>query len=310
MISRKCCKLIAEAYEVSFSKYHAGDRFTSGYDTVNTTALYDFLYENDYAAYFCNAARDTYRSHSTRGLKEFIMKLHTGETLYTATNDWTWQQREHLGQEHLRDLAEDILNKLVDILALLKARGIGVDRDRALALERLKKQLELEGYEYRDRKLLQPETDVLDVAEETGVLRSLHKELGLANADTTFHHLELTEHHYVEGRWDDSISNSRKFLESVLQEIAAAHSQRVRGEVIADRTYSSALHVRDYLEKQGLVEPKEKKALSAVYGLLSDTGSHPYMAQKDQARLLRHLALTLSQFAMLRLRGCLSGHSR
>jgi hypothetical protein len=46
-----------------------------------------------------------------------------------------------------------------------------------------------------------------------------------------------------------------------------------------------------------------KEALAKVYGLLSHTGGHPYMAQNDQARLLRHLALTFSQFAMLRLRG-------
>jgi hypothetical protein len=64
--------------------------------------------------------------------------------------------------------------------------------------------------------------------------------------------------------------------------------------------------VRDYLERSGLLESKEKEALAKVYGPLSHTGGHPYMAQNDQARLLRHLALTFSQFAMLRLRGKLS----
>ena len=37
------------------------------------------------------------------------MKLHTGESLVKKTPDWTWQQREKLGQRYLRDLAEDIL---------------------------------------------------------------------------------------------------------------------------------------------------------------------------------------------------------
>ena len=36
---------------------------------------------------------------------------------------------------------------------------------------------------------------------------------------------------------------------------------------------------------------------------MSDTGGHPYMAAKDQARLMRHLALTFSQFVLLRLEG-------
>jgi hypothetical protein len=64
--------------------------------------------------------------------------------------------------------------------------------------------------------------------------------------------------------------------------------------------------VRDYLEQNGLLEGKEKDALAKVYGLLSETGGHPYMAQNEQARLLRHLALSFSQFAMLRFRGCLA----
>ena len=69
--------------------------------------------------------------------------------------------------------------------------------------------------------------------------------------------------------------------------------------------YSRPVRVRDYLESQGLVEPKEKEAIATIYGLLSETGGHPYVAQKDQARLMRYLALTFAQFALLRLRGAL-----
>ena len=36
------------------------------------------------------------------------------------------------------------------------------------------------------------------------------------------------------------------------------------------------------------------------------TGSHPYIAQQDQARLLRQLALVLSQFILLRYQGYLN----
>ena len=39
---------------------------------------------------------------------------------------------------------------------------------------------------------------------------------------------------------------------------------------------------------------------ASVCGLLSHAGGHPYMAQSEQARLLRHLVLTFSQFVMLR----------
>jgi len=63
------------------------------------------------------------------------------------------------------------------------------------------------------------------------------------------------------------------------------------------------VRIREYLERAGLLEAKETKAIAAVYGLLSETGAHPYMAQNEQARLMRHLALTFSQFVMLRLKG-------
>lgn len=133
-------------------------------------------------------------------------------------------------------------------------------------------------------------------------MRLLYEKNGLADATTTFHHLELSEEHYLAEKWDDSISNSRKFLESVLAQIVAKHAAIVARNV-GDEVLSRPVRVRDYLEGEGLLEAKEKQAVAAVYGLLSETGGHPYVAQKEQARLMRHLALTFAQFTMLRLRG-------
>jgi hypothetical protein len=60
------------------------------------------------------------------------------------------------------------------------------------------------------------------------------------------------------------------------------------------------------LRDEGLLDEDEMQALAKVYGVLSGKGSHPYMAADDQARLLRHMALVFSQFALLRLDGKLS----
>jgi hypothetical protein len=166
--------------------------------------------------------------------------------------------------------------------------------------------LELDGYTYRDGRLLRPEEDALEIQESKGVLRGLYADLALTRADVAFHHLDLSEEHYLAARWDDTISNSRKFLECVLQEVSATHSEKITGTVLDQELKDAPVRVRDYLEKSGLLESKEKEALAKVYGLLSHTGGHPYMAQNDQARLLRHLALTFSQFVLLRLRGKLS----
>lgn len=302
MIGRRSARYIAELYQQTFRDYHSGssDRTSQRRDfyyTIDGKDFYDFLFDNDYAAYFCNDAKALHGSRETRNLKEFVMRLHTGESLVRATSDWTWQQREKLGQRYLKDLAEDILNHWEPRTGEYKYS------DRVPAIEGLTKSLELDGYEYKDSQLLASEIDVLDVEEETGALQSLYTSLSLQNSDTAFHHLRLSEEHYLAGRWDDSISNSRKFFECVLQEVAALHSNLIHKVALSDPMYSRPVRVREYLEKEGLLETKEKEAVSSVYGLLSHAGGHPYMARNDQARLLRHLALTFSQFAMLRLKG-------
>jgi len=132
-------------------------------------------------------------------------------------------------------------------------------------------------------------------------LVTLVKQLGLSNQETIFHHLSHSEAHYVDQKWDDSISQSRKFLEAILQEVAALHYTAMRGGTIP-KEYDQPSRVREYLETNGLIVSKEKGAISEVYGLLSDTGAHPHIAKKDEARLMRHLALTISQYIMLKLK--------
>ena len=260
--------------------------------TIRKDALYDFLYDNDYPAWLLNQSQGI--TSRRRQIQEWIMKIHTGETQASATPNWTWDQRERLGQQYLEELAEDMLR------CLAPSRG---QSKRVELVTELKRRLELDGYKYNKGVLLRPETDVLDVQEEQGVLRNLFRKLGLANEETAFHHLKLSEDHYVAERWDDSISNSRKFFESVMQEVAASRSRSVEGAELSQKTYDRPFAVRDYLEREGLLESKEKETVAKVYGLLSHTGGHPYMAENDQARLLRHLALTLSQFVMLRYQG-------
>jgi hypothetical protein len=227
------------------------------------------------------------------------MKIHTGETLFVpATQKWTQDQREKLGQRYLKDMAEDIIEHH-------KKERLTVHADK---IGELKSRLELDGYIWNSEssKLLFSEAAVLDVKEEQGILKTLAAGLSLDNKETIFHHLTLSEEHYVAGKWDDSISNSRKFLEAVLQECAVKVSISVSGKTLSKEKYDSPVEVRDYLESKGILESKEKKAIASTYSLLSDIGAHPYIAEKDQARLLRNLALTYSQFVMLRLRGFLS----
>lgn len=296
MISRKATRLIAEAYLSRFTV----STYSSAYSGARTykvdkQSFYEFLYDRNFPAYFCNIFR---QYEETGNVKDLIMKVHTGESLAHTTSDWTWNQREALGQRYLHEMAESI----IEIKSSLEDRFHG---HTIQAIDKLEKQLELDGYELRNGKLLVSEADVIETADEIGVIENLYNELELENKKTAFHHLELSEEHYINNKWDDSISNSRKFLECVLREVAAKHSKSVKGIELENDIYSNQKNIRQYLEKEGLLESKEKETITSVYGLLSETGGHPYMAQNEQARLLRHLALTFSQFTMLRLKGAL-----
>lgn len=302
MISRKSARKISEAYVSEFSSYSRSGYGNSIYK-IKTSSLYDFLFDNDYSAWFCNKVKKLSSSSSTtRSLKEFFMQIHTGETLASGTEGWSWQQREKLGQRYLQNIAEDILNKLI----LKQENGISDVNKIQRSIDELLRQLELDGYVYRDLKLLAPQDDILDLENEVNLLEVLFARLNLANKQTAFHHLKLSEEHYLEGRWDNAIGDVRKFLESTLQEIAAAYSQRIKSANLPENIYTRPVKVRVYLENENLLEEKEGKALAEVYGLLSNTGSHPYMAQNDQARLMRNLAYTFSQFALLRYEGALA----
>jgi hypothetical protein len=294
MISRKSAKTIADTYHKHFTN---GDR-RPGFH-YKRDSLYDFLYINNFEVWLLNAF-NSIPTYNDRGLKEFIMRIHTGESLVSATLNWNWQQRQNLGQCILKNLAE----------CLIYQRYTDPDFERygdtdKNAVDFMQKVLELDGYIYHDGVLWIPEETVIKEAEEQGVLEGLMKAVDLEDITTIKHHLDLSATHYEESRWDDSISNSRKILEGVLSQVAARQSIAKEGKSLPPKTLERAVEVRDYLEQCGLIEKKEKETISQVYGLLSDTGGHPYIAERDQARLMRHLSLTFTQFILLRLEGFL-----
>jgi hypothetical protein len=298
MISRKSALAIAEAYNTKFV-YR-----TSKNGRISTTyhgdKLYDFLYENEFDAYLLNALHSI-PSYSSRGLKDYILQLHTGESIVSHTKDFTWEHRQLLGQRILKDLAECLINlsKTDEDFGIGTSGKVKID-----AVNQMQRMLELDGYIYRDNELWVPEESVIEEKEEQGILQGLMNKLHLLDIPTLTHHLELSATDYSESHWDNSIANSRKFLEGILAQ-AAKHYSSTMGNNLSPDNLARPAEVRNYLEKAGLLEKKEKDTIAHVYGLLSETGGHPYIADQDQARLMRHLALTFSQFVLLRLEGAL-----
>lgn len=296
MISRATSLAIANVYTERFT--HVSSASHGGRtEKVYRDSVYDFLYENEYEAWFCNLARAPIY---IRNFKDFWLKIHTGESISEATKNWSWQQREKLGQRLLRELARDHLRwfKQQDASAFWMKKDVK-------SSEELIRRLELDGYLYREGELLQPQSDILNVEEEKGILQSLFAKAKLARATDAFEFLKLGEEHFIANRWSDCISNVRKFFELTLQEGARALGQS-REAPLEEASLNRPVEVRQYLERQGIFERKERESIDKLYGLLSETGAHPYMAESDQARLLRQLSLTLSQFVLLRLEAALT----
>ena len=229
------------------------------------------------------------------------MKIHTGQTLVPATQSWTWEQRSILGQRLLKDLAGCLIRLRNEDPHFGEYRK--GDKDTVDAMQ---KALELDGYIYREKMLIASEESVIEEQEEEGIILDLARSLQLHDFQTLKHHLDLSTSHYQESRWDDSISNSRKVLEGILRQVAEKHSNTISKKPLTAQDLDRAFFVRDYLEKAGVLEKKEKETLKEVYGLLSETGGHPNIAHKDQARLMRHLALTFCQFVLLRFEGLIA----
>ena len=293
MISRKTAMVIAKAYTNKFS-YKSISNHRQNKEKIYSDGLYDFLYENDYQAWFCNASRSPI---TIRSLKEWFLRIHTGETLTKWTLDWPWDRRRALGQQYLRNLARDFLNFFEE-----NRHDKWTFSRYNSQYEELLRRLEIDGYIYKDGELYQSEADVLEVEEEIGILERLHSSLKLPDKSSTFKYLKLSEEHYVAARWSDCIANTRKFFEATLKQVCERFAQ-LNNITISDNNLERPIEVRNFLENEGILERREKETIDKIYGLLSHTGSHPYMAEKDQARLLRQISLTITQFIMLRLEG-------
>jgi hypothetical protein len=263
--------------------------------------LHDFLYEDNHEGPFL----DLYKRHveTPADLKNLILNLHTGMAWVSKTQ--TLETKKEVGQQFIKDLALSIL-RLLDPYHI--DFNIQIPKDPELLAQGLKNALELDNYIYKNDKLLPIESSVIDEEQEQSYLESLLDSLTLADRETIKHHLKLSEEHYIDSKWDDSIANSRKVLDAILSQVASAVYLKVNSAPIPQPMLRNATDIRGFLERQNIVTTVEREALDKSYGALSATGGHPYIAEKDQARLMRHLALTFSQFVLLRYQGFLANH--
>jgi hypothetical protein len=324
MISRKSARLLAEAYNSAFSDITIETRRVSSkfqniahlvaikesdYDSTEQIEnyrlriedLYEFLYDEDYEAWFLQIFRDITNTINRTILKQRLMGLHTGELFSLFPGPYktgSEEERQKAGQAYMKALAQSLFKLRETTSQIIPAKANE-------KIDRLKSQLELDGYVYRNGTLYPTESSVIDEIEEQSYLELLVVSSNLQDHPVIKHHIRLSEEAYADNRWSDSISNSRNFLEAILEQVGRALHGK---ETLATQFPSRPVLIRDFLEQHGFIDQTEKEAIAKVYGLISNTGSHPNIAEREQARLMRHLALTFSQFLLIRWEGYLKSN--
>jgi hypothetical protein len=131
-------------------------------------------------------------------------------------------------------------------------------------LRALVRQLELDGYVFRKNKLYPFESSVIDEQREQTYLDALVDTLNLPEPATIKHHMGLSEEHYVNKKWDDSISNSRKVLDATLSQVATNVYLKVKNKPIPSEMLKNATDLRLFLEREGLLTKQERELLDTL----------------------------------------------
>lgn len=210
-------------------------------------------------------------------LKKNILNLHTG---YFYNRDRYFQFTE-MGQKDIKMLAVGILyNKL-------QPESLGT-------LENL---LRIDGYIYEKERLYEINTDVDDKA---NIIKSKFKKFGFDKEEEFNTFYANMNEHFENSKWEDSIHNSRKLYELVLEECAKYYSKNIAKDGV-DFSKAKAVNIRIYLEEKNFFSEDETNIIHYYYKYLSNIGSHPKLALEEQADFSRVMSINTILYAMNRL---------
>lgn len=168
-----------------------------------------------------------------------------------------------------------------------------------MALSRLEKSLEIDGFKIENRKIVRISDE--DILEEHNILLSSLKEFGFK---VTIHHLELSRTHFIDSKWDSANGQTRKALEELTKKIAEIIAERGGEDIPMGRRAKSPrpVDIREYLKKCDFLDNNEWELLRAFYGYASDKGAHPGLSNETESRLRRFMLIGLCQFYIEKLR--------
>jgi hypothetical protein len=222
-----------------------------------------------------------------------------------------WDFRQTLSELHagrLRDGyafevpefdTEDGRSRLLEKLAEYLCRRIGLlswdVRGIKTAREELLRRLEMDGYEYRNDRLLDRDTAPVNLSEEADLLTELIKESSLPHEKEILYHYTKADELYVASQDEPSLAEWRKFFEAILRDIADTTAPQ-RSDVT--KSTGTMKDVLDCLTAVGFLDKDERNgAYGATYGFFS-AGTKPGILPRDHAKAGMFLALTFGQLLL------------
>lgn len=279
MISRRTTLLVADILCNKFTKNSPdkdGYGHIRGYsDKVLANKLRDFLFEfNVDGNTIDNLCEDYY---TKQHFKEMIMNIHTG-FFYSRKE---YKKCQSLGQSDLKNIIIGILSK-------------NVQPESKDYLENL---LRLDGYIYEKEQLYEINTDIDD---KVNIIKALLKKMNLGKIDEFEIFYKNMNDHFEKSKWEDSIHNSRKLYELILEETATSYSKNVKK---INKSFENVqnVKVREYLEDVNFFTDDEINVIHYFYKYISNIGSHIKLASEEQADFCRVIAINIMLYSLRRL---------
>lgn len=299
-VSRRTALVVAKAYSRAFTRTVLTRTYQEE-QRINSDALHDYLFNEDYPPKLVSIFAGFWQP---RKMEEFIMYLQEGQSVQhfaPASDDYA---RKLIGHETLRLLGGTILRFMEQVM---KEAPLETVKDVQEYYDSLLRLFELDGFQFLEGRLIPMESDSKPAEEERKGIQVLYAALSLPNEVLLKTDLQTAEEHYLNGKWDDCVSNVRQVLELVLKDVARDTVTKLGYPPISDVDLKKPVMVRNHLEKNGLLGKDEMQTINSSYGFMSGVGSHPALGRQDQARLMRRMGMLLAEFVLIRYKEKLAG---
>ena len=173
--------------------------------------------------------------------------------------------------------------------------------------DRLIQQLKIDGFIFENKKLIEADTEIIDVQKEKNLLEEMMARNSELSQEILKKHLKDSDELFIQGKWHPSINEARSFLEQLREDIYLVvkskypkQSTLPTQEWVNDKgkTFKFDSDYRKNLCYLGFLDDEELKFLEGNYQLLSKFGSHKGIPVDHEARISRMVFLAEAQYLL------------